>query len=582
MGAWLWAAGAVSCLADDFRVTSVMFEEPELELVEPKTVFSPRLKALWLLALARSEADLQRQAADSITRAQRLGMPGLAETAAPLMRALETPMQHPVVRLAAARALIAIEARDAAATLWEHARKDGLDMAQLVEPVLAAWNFAPAQPIWLERLSNPRTDRRLRILAIRGLQVVGARDAAPALRELALAPRVSADIRAEAAAALGSLKNQGSEADARKLTADKSAAGMLDRLVAARMLADHQGEAAQPVLLDLAVDSEPAVAAIAWHRLFAIDPTLTLPLVEAAASHPDANLRGLAVRTLTARPSVDRIARLGTLLDDPHPAVRLAARNSLRKLADDEPFHEAVRDAGLKMLATDSWRGLEQSLLLLTDLDEKSAAPRFLELLEFGRPEVMVTAAFGLRRLAVAETLEPLLDKARRQTVEFRTIPRVRLGTDEQLSQILQMFGEMNYAAADPLLREYVPKARELGILSRGAAIWALGHLHAGRAPADLGKAFTERLTDTTSTPPEDPLVRQMSAVGLGRMGIRDALPVLRRYADSEPPNSKLGASCRWAVESLTGEKLPPREADLQTHTGWFLEPLEDKLPAGR
>ena len=56
-------------------------------------------------ALTRPEADLQRQVAEAIAKAHQLGMPRLEDTAGPLMEALSEPDQHPVVRLAMARAL---------------------------------------------------------------------------------------------------------------------------------------------------------------------------------------------------------------------------------------------------------------------------------------------------------------------------------------------------------------------------------------------------------------------------------------------------------------------------------------------
>ena len=45
------------------------------------------------------------------------------------------------------------------------------------------------------------------------------------------------------------------------------------------------------------------------------------------------------------------------------------------------------------------------SIILLAQLDHKPAAARFVELLQFDRPEVFVAAAWGLRKLDVPETL---------------------------------------------------------------------------------------------------------------------------------------------------------------------------------
>src|SRR4051794_40049087 len=60
--------------------------------IEPQAVvhtFAPSVKALWLEALSRSEADLKRQAAEAISRAHRLGIAGLADTAPRLIEQLQ-------------------------------------------------------------------------------------------------------------------------------------------------------------------------------------------------------------------------------------------------------------------------------------------------------------------------------------------------------------------------------------------------------------------------------------------------------------------------------------------------------------
>ena len=58
-----------------------MFDDPKLELPGPIRTFSPGLKPLWLQALAGPEADLRRQAAQTIVLAKRRGMLGLEDTA---------------------------------------------------------------------------------------------------------------------------------------------------------------------------------------------------------------------------------------------------------------------------------------------------------------------------------------------------------------------------------------------------------------------------------------------------------------------------------------------------------------------
>src|SRR5207237_1185157 len=82
----------------------------------------------------------------------RMGMRDLEDTVPRIIEELEVPNAHAVVRLAVARALIALDARQAAPVLMRHAEADGLDTARVVEPALARWNYAPMQPTWSARL----------------------------------------------------------------------------------------------------------------------------------------------------------------------------------------------------------------------------------------------------------------------------------------------------------------------------------------------------------------------------------------------------------------------------------------------
>ena len=108
-------------------------------------------------------------------------------------------------------------------------------------------------------------------------------------------------------------------------------------------------------------------------------------------------------------------AYLAELLDDPHPQVRRGTRTALLEVAQQAGQGEAVRRAATRLLATERWRALEQATILLTILDHKPAAPRLVELLRCQRPEVFVTAAWGLRKLAVPETLPEQLGEIERR-----------------------------------------------------------------------------------------------------------------------------------------------------------------------
>jgi len=561
--------------AGDVEVDVARHEDPKIEQPSTVTVFSPKLKPLWLQALRGPEVDLRRQAAQTIALAHQRGMPDLADTAAPLEQTLDATDEHPVVVLAAAQALIAIDAREAAPRLFEHAMSDGLEMAQLVEPALARWNYRPIRKVWLERLSAPKTPRRMLMLAIRGLSTVGEVKAEPRLRELAFARHGPSDVRLEAARALGELRTEGLEADARRLAADKSARAMVDRLVGASLVRHHQGEAAEALLVEMAVDGEPSVAAIALRRLLEIDPLLVVPIAGQVVASDDANVRRLGAEALVAWRTPEAVEQLGPMLDDHHPDVRKYVRRSLLEMATDEPLTEPVVQAAAEMLSTDRWRGLEQATLALVALDHKPAADRLVELLEFERPEVFVTAAWGLRRLAVPSTLDAMLDKARRETEKTKARGGAEYEVEWQISQLFEAFGQMDYAPSEPLLREHVPKSVPFGLESRAAAIWALGHLHAGKPEPELAKLLLGRLSDVDSMFPEDERVRQMSAVSLGRMRAEEALATLRRFSQPDTVTDPVGYACAWAIHEITGEPIPEPPVQEVPRLGWFLEPID-------
>ncbi|HTI50144.1 MAG TPA: phycocyanin alpha phycocyanobilin lyase, partial [Planctomycetaceae bacterium] len=69
---------------------------------------------LWLEALARHEADFQRQAADAITRAHSLGTSGLQESQPRLMAIVSEDATNRAARFAAVNALITLAAQDSA------------------------------------------------------------------------------------------------------------------------------------------------------------------------------------------------------------------------------------------------------------------------------------------------------------------------------------------------------------------------------------------------------------------------------------------------------------------------------------
>jgi hypothetical protein len=229
------------------------------------------------------------------------------------------------------------------------------------------------------------------------------------------------------------------------------------------------------------------------------------------------------------------------------------------------------------------WRGLEQAAILLTHLDHKPAAGRLLELLRFPRGEVSVTAAWGLRRLAVPETLPRVLSHVEAELAvifeggeaaeETGPIPDAR---DHRLSQLVQFLGRAKYAPAEPALRRLVPRPPTAppGPEARAAGVWALGMVLEGKTAPDLAAALVQLLNDIRTTPPEFQQVRMMSALTLGRLKAKEALPDLRRFCPEPGPTfDPVRNACGWAIGQITGEPVPAPQPVRRVLRDWFLGP---------
>jgi HEAT repeat protein len=572
------------CRGDfDEIIDSPMYKSPDLAAPRREIVFPEEARALWLKALQRPEADMKCKAAESITRAKLRGVQGLEATIAPLLEEFDRPEQHAAVRLAIAQALIALEARQTAPTLLRHAQSGPGDLREAVEPALARWKYQPAAAMWLARLEDPKAAPHSLTLAIRGLTALSEVQAEERLRQLALADRTDRSVRAEAGRALGVLRQQGLEKDAEVLLTEPPARGYVPRLVAAALLRQHRGDPAVRLLQRLAADEEPAVAAVALARLVELDTQLVVPLLDRLLASPDAKLRLYAVEVLCRQPNDKHIRLLGDRLDDPHTEVRVKACRSLLALAERKEFRDAVIQHGERLLTASDWRGQEQATILLTQLDRKSVGGRLVELLSSRRPEVFVTAAWGLRRLAVPETLPGVLRHIEAEEPRLRAMAgnpdMAAVVLDHKLSQLNQLLGQQKYAAADAALRQFIPRMETgmqppVGQESRAAAIWALGLIHENQADSALAMALEQRLNDFSTLPPEDLRVRSMAAISIGRLKAKQCLASLRTYfPEHVPPRSLLNSSCGWAIEQMTGEIMPPPKPIRAVERDWFLVP---------
>ncbi len=567
-------ASAENRIIPDFEID----HDPEIRVPAPVKILSDRQKALWQEALSRPEADLQRMAADAIGRAHAAGFPDMSTAVSGLVVVLTAPASHPAARLAAARTLIMLDANVTAPQMADCSEKYGADLRQIVEPALAAWNYTPYRAVWHARLTKNGVRHRDLILAIRCLTAAKDNSQMAALLNLVHDRFQTPDVRLEAGQAAGLLQETGLESDARRLLAGEQEIPLVNRLCAARLMTRHGGAVGQTLLTDLAIDVEPAVAVIALRRLIEIDAQLVLPMAEKAMQNDDAKIRQCGADACLLAPDPERVTSVARLLDDPYPAVRASVRDALYDLAQRRPDQdEPIRQAATRMLAGDRWRGLEQAALLLAALDHRPVADRLVELLEYGRPEVFIAAAWALKKLAVRETLPAILDKARRQSANRRKGSPDPTSLDAQTAHLFEALGRMKYAPADPLLREYIPKDK-MWVLSRSSAIWSLGLLHEGTPDEPLAVQLMERIADDGGImdPPEMGPVKMMGAVSIARMQAVSQVPALRKRIIPAITPDRMGMTMRWALMELTGERIPAPAPAKSGKAHWFLEPLED------
>ena len=423
-------------------------------------------------------------------------------------------------------------------------------------------------------------DRRRRLLAIRGLAQLRDEAAADNLLTIAVSASEPADFRLAAATALGQIRRSGLQAASRRLLTGQSPPGIVDRLVAVRLLALARFPLpAQALLVEMVADADSTVIAGALQRLLEWDLPRIVPLAVPTLAKGDVNVRRLVSLGVIRLPLGGERELAGRLAGRPDPSLRDEVRRFLEKLAASPDWRPDVVRQGERMIGDARWTALEQAVVLLATLDVKSASDRLLELLQHARPEVYVAAAWGLRRLGVAPSLAPALEAARQRNGRRQELLLFQSGQpdlDHQLAHLFELFGQKKYQPAESFLRSFVAKDLTIPQL-RSAAIWALGYLHENQPDAELAGALQERMRDTGMPMPELDLVRRFSAITLGRMKAAEALPTLETV--SRTRGSPIGRRLCLCMEHRTNHRQadPPSAQHDQVLHRLLLEPREDE-----
>ena len=558
---------------DPMGIDHPMFVDPYLDPIEKYRDFPSGYKELWVKALKRPEANYRRRAADAIGKAYEVEMTEMAEAADDLLKLLGDPKEHRLVRMAAARALHRLNAAGAAPILLEDIRGDDFEIMLVADKALAHWKHKPAEEVWTRRVQEMTAPRNNLVSAMNSLATAQFTAAADVLVQIAMDDTIDKALRMGAAKAAATLQSSGLESSASELWRG----ALHDRLIAATLISTHHTDAAQKMMLTMAMDSEPSVAAIALKRLLEIDPLLITPISPPLITNSDPIVRHVVAQSLVAQASKDAVVLLAPRLDDVNPTLRRFVRDSMIELSRKPGLDKSVRDQAVTMLASDRWRGLEQAAIVLGRLDHESSSGRLLELMRFNRHEVRIASVAALRWMEIPAHLPTIHQRAEEVTNAWGSQRRDLLEKhDQELAQLNQIFGVMNYKPAEKLMARFIPK-HSFGHYARAGAVWDLGIFFAEQPDNPYPELLAARLADNNPQNPELPKVRRQSAIAIGRMRASSQLEVLRLFYDWEERSVDVGGACRWAIMHITGEQLPPLEPLRQGLRQFFLEPVRVK-----
>ena len=480
------------------------------------------------------------------------------------------------VRSACALALAAGNASAMAADLTNYSSTAPDSERLVLEPALAAWKYQPASEMWRERLTSSSASSTSVSLACECLAQLGDTASVPTF--LQITSDSTQDYLRRFAAAKSAARLQPSETLATAEILDQR--GQPERLIAVALL-DSDLPAALERTTKLCSDPTDAVAAAAWLQMFRRKPELLQPLLDSGLQHRDAAIRSTTARVMRLFPNADRVTKLHQLRSDTHSQVRNVARQMLERVAVEQPpLRPQIIGLAVDSLqpASKDWQGIEQSLVLLGQLQESTFSPQCLSLINYPRNEVMVSAAWLIHLFPDLAVRDQVL-QATFEAEELIYDPKEE-GRTHGLKQALlfQYLGILRVSEIEEVLKKQFNKTVPGGEERRGASMWALGLLHERKPDAALIRRFHERIQDRSSPNPERAPVRRNSLLALGMMRATDSgtQAVVKESMVMDSATERVRGTTRW-IHPLVGLELPPPIADYQYAIGgWRLNPIED------
>ncbi len=184
---------------------------------------------------------------------------------------------------------------------------------------------------------------------------------------------------------------------------------------------------------------------------------------------------------------------------------------------------------------------------------------------------VRMTAAHIMRRFPDVERSGWLMhlypDEAVRDAVRkhlmrneemFKNPALIPAGANIELqsSYLIQFAGLERLKDLQAFLEPNLSKSEPGGVLKRLAAMWALGLFYENDPDPALAKSFIGRVADRSGIMPEREPVRRMSAIALGLMRAKSAVPGLLEAYELDPGESLIPGSARWSL-GMIGNHCP-------------------------
>jgi hypothetical protein len=328
----------------------------------------------------------------------------------------------------------------------------------------------------------------------------------------------------------------------------------------------------------LCADSSDGVASVAWQQVFVGNSELLLNHLETGRKHRDAQVRMTAARTMRVWPNSDRAKWLQELLSDIHIEVRNVARTMLVLVSAEHPeLKEQIVAQAAAILKPESadWQGMEQSLLVLAQLQATQFSATAFALLGHARDEVVVTAAWLIQLFpddAIRGQVQNEIEQCEEKLSRGET-----LQNDISLREmmLLQYAGLVRLKELQPIMEQQFSKSAQGFPEKRASGLWALAVIHEKTANEQLAKKYEERIQDRNSIPPEALPVRRSSVMALGLLRGRNSVPVLMEAYKIDPLESAIPDTVRWVFPLLGQPMLPEIPPSKNGVSGWRITPVD-------